>query len=633
VKARRAPFTLAIDRGTCGLKSPGSCTSVRLSIAITTQKGGFVAGGRLTISHKFVAVLAVLAPLIVAVAVAGVVGLGSMKHEFDGVFADNIHTSQVSTSLGAQLARADDIALRLAAPTDPGERASLFRTLDQSVVPAVDTGLSELQALHAHDPLSEREKVERLDDGWSEFLTLRDQGAFNKSRPTFAGPNGSDALTDHLAAIFDPFRTIIQSEANLEATQAGQSYTHAVQTYDTSRMVIWSIAILACLLGIGAMLLLTRNVVPRIKRYSRFASSVATGDLSVRLNSRGSDELATLGRTLDEMVARREFVDTLQVIETEDGGRDLLRRQVQRSVPGASVVILNRNNSDDRLEAATPLEEASPLHQTLAGATPRSCMAVLFARAHTEDPDGDPLTRCQVCGMTGRKTRCEPLLAGGEVIGSLLLEHDAPLEEQQTEAIRDSVSQAAPVLANLRNLALAEYRASTDSLTGLPNQRAVKDTVKRMAAQAARASTPLSAIMFDLDHFKQVNDTFGHGRGDDVLAAVGAVLTDAVRASDFAGRSGGEEFTVLLPDTDTDAAQSVAEKIRAMIAKISVDGVDRSITASLGLASIPEHAGGGDQLVRSADRALYAAKSNGRNRVETASLNSSNAVTPEPVIA
>jgi diguanylate cyclase (GGDEF)-like protein len=592
-----------------------------------------VARVRLTISQKFFAVLAVLAPLIVAVALAGAAGLGSMKSEFDGVFADNIHTSQVSTSLGEDLARADAIALRLAAATDPGERHRLFGILDQSVVPAVESGLSELRVLHAKDPVAERARIERLSRGWSQFVALRDTGALNIQRSVAGGRQGSDHLTDQLAEIFDPFSAIIRGEAALEITQAGTAYARAVQTYDTSRLVIWAIAIGACGLGIGSMFLLTGNVVPRIRRYSQFASAVAAGDLSVRLASRGSDELATLGRTLDEMVERREFVDILQVTDSEAVAQDLLKRQVERSVPGSSVVILNRNNSDDRLEATTSVPEASPLKQSLTGAKPRSCMAVLFARSHSEDPDHEPLSRCEVCGKTGRRTTCEPLLVGGEVIGSVLLEHSQPLQEQQTAAVRDSVAQAAPVLANLRNLALAEFRASTDGLTALSNQRAVKDMVKRMAAQTSRALAPLSAIMLDLDHFKKINDSFGHGRGDDVLAAVGAVLSGTVRTSDFVGRNGGEEFIVLLPETDAEAALAVAEKIRGAIAEISVAGVERAITASLGIATIPQHAADGDQLVRSADRALYLAKTNGRNRVETATVNSRGEPEHAPVSA
>jgi diguanylate cyclase (GGDEF)-like protein len=592
-----------------------------------------VARVRFTISHKFLVVLAVLAPLILAVAFAGVEGLGSMKGEFDRVFADNIHTSQISTSLGDDFARADEIGLRLAAVTDPGERRDLFVTLDRTVVPAVETRLSELRALHTHDQAAERVRVQRLAQGWAQFVALRDSGALNMQSAAAAHDHGHDSLTDRLIAIFEPLSAITQSEATLEADQAGDAYAQAAHTYDRSRLVIWSIAICACVLGLGSMLLLARNVVPRIRRYSRFASVVASGDLSVRVASRGSDELAMLARTLNEMVERREFVDTLQVTDTEEVAHDLLKRQVQRSVPGSSAIILNRNNSDDRLEATTVLPEDSPLKASLSGAKPRSCMAVRFARSHSEDPDHEPLSRCDVCGQTGRRTTCEPLLVGGEVIGSVLLQHPEPLDEQQTAAVRDSVSQAAPILANLRDLAVAQFRASTDGLTALPNQRAVKDTVRRMVAQTSRALAPLSAIMFDLDHFKQINDSYGHDRGDDVLAAVGAVLAESVRASDFVGRNGGEEFIVLLPATDTEAALVVAEKIRAAISGISVTGVDRAITASLGVATIPQHASDGDQLVRAADRALYLAKTNGRNRVEAGNATARGTLEETPISA
>ncbi len=230
----------------------------------------------------------------------------------------------------------------------------------------------------------------------------------------------------------------------------------------------------------------------------------------------------------------------------------------------------------------------------------------------------EPLTRCDVCGKTGRRATCEPLLVGGEVIGSVLVEHSEPLSELETMALRESVAQAAPVLANLRNLALAEFRASTDGLTGLRNKRAIKDTIKRIVAQASRSLKPLSAIVLDLDRFKEINDSFGHERGDDVLAAVGAVLSGTVRTSDFVGRDGGEEFIVLLPDTGTRQAAIAAEKIRVAVAAIAVTGVERNITASLGIATISEHASDGDQLVRNADDARYVAKTNGRNRVEIA---------------
>jgi diguanylate cyclase (GGDEF)-like protein len=139
-----------------------------------------------------------------------------------------------------------------------------------------------------------------------------------------------------------------------------------------------------------------------------------------------------------------------------------------------------------------------------------------------------------------------------------------------------------------------------------------------MAAHASRAASPLSAVLLDLDHFKQINDTYGHAAGDDVLAAVGTTLKASLRASDFVGRYGGEEFVVLLPDTGYAEGEAIAEKIRGAIAAITVSGVSRPITASIGFAIFPDNAHDSVMLLRNADRALYSAKSNGRNRVEAA---------------
>jgi diguanylate cyclase (GGDEF)-like protein len=230
-----------------------------------------------------------------------------------------------------------------------------------------------------------------------------------------------------------------------------------------------------------------------------------------------------------------------------------------------------------------------------------------------------------VCGKSERLTTCNPLLVGGEVIGSVLVNHEEPLDPRGEVRVRDSVSQAAPVLGNLRNLEIAERRAATDALTGLPNARAVRDTAKRMVAHANRSESPLAVALLDLDHFKGINDTYGHGAGDEVLAIAAEVMRTSLRESDFVGRYGGEEFLLLLPDSDVDDAVVLLEKLREAIAQISVISVDRAITASIGVASLPEDGSDSDSLIRTADRALYAAKSNGRNRIETA-----NAIVADP---
>jgi diguanylate cyclase (GGDEF)-like protein len=237
-----------------------------------------------------------------------------------------------------------------------------------------------------------------------------------------------------------------------------------------------------------------------------------------------------------------------------------------------------------------------------------------------------------VCASCPGATSCVPLTVGGEVIGSVLLNRPGAYAEAEEEQIRESVAQAAPVLANLRNLAVAEIRAATDGLTGLPNQRAAADTLKRMFALAITTGSPLALLFLDLDHFKQINDQRGHAVGDQVLANVGAVLRTVLRGRDFAARNGGEEFAVLLPDTEIAPALAIAERIRTAIAAISLPGTDVSVTTSIGVSGFPDHADALDKLERLADAALYLAKRLGRNRVELAEPMAGNAPAglPEP---
>jgi diguanylate cyclase (GGDEF)-like protein len=270
------------------------------------------------------------------------------------------------------------------------------------------------------------------------------------------------------------------------------------------------------------------------------------------------------------------------------------------------------------LEAVTPIEPDGRLAQALVAAQPRSCLAVRLGRTHCEQRGDDALLACELCDQAARSTICEPLLVGGKVIGSLLVTHERDLDAHERRTISETVGYAAPVLANLRNLAIAERRAYTDSLTALPNRRALEDTFKLMLAQAGRLGTPLAAMLIDLDHFKQVNDTYGHDCGDEVLALLATVLSESVRSSDFVARMGGEEFVVLLPATDPPAARNVAEAIAARLASTHVAKIGRAVTASFGVAGYPEHGLDGETLLRCADRALYQAKQDGRNCVRLA---------------
>jgi diguanylate cyclase (GGDEF)-like protein len=328
-------------------------------------------------------------------------------------------------------------------------------------------------------------------------------------------------------------------------------------------------------------------------------------------------EAARTAAERDYHETQREFTEIMQITRDEDEAYRLLKRHLQRSLPSSDVLVLNRNNSHDRLEPMTEIADDSALAAALRSAEPDSCLAVRLGKPHERSDDQEPLLTCELCGAANGYSTCVPSLVGGEVIGSVLVQHPLPFDAADRRRIEESMTQASPVLANLRNLALSQTRALTDGLTGLPNRRSIDDTLKRMAAHAERTSTSLGTVLVDLDRFKQINDLCGHEKGDEVLAAVGAVITDTLRASDFAGRFGGEEFILLLPDTDRAGAVAVAEKLRLAIAAIEVAGVSGPITVSLGVAAVPEDAAEPTLLIRAADRALYLAKAHGRNRVET----------------
>ena len=173
------------------------------------------------------------------------------------------------------------------------------------------------------------------------------------------------------------------------------------------------------------------------------------------------------------------------------------------------------------------------------------------------------------------------------------------------------------------NRALSEL-SSRDALTGLYNRWYVIEKIDREINRSLRHGSPMSLLMIDIDHFKQINDAFGHLVGDEVLRSVGQVLKESCRIYDVPGRYGGEEFCVLLPETRIGNTASVAERIRGRLANSEMHCGDRSfvVTASIGISGLDdlrltERSLSPTTLIDRADRALYLAKSHGRNCVET----------------
>lgn len=187
----------------------------------------------------------------------------------------------------------------------------------------------------------------------------------------------------------------------------------------------------------------------------------------------------------------------------------------------------------------------------------------------------------------------------------------------RTKALQDELRMKNKQLEEL--LGRVEYMAITDALTGLYNRRRFHAVLLKEFERSKRYGTPFSLIMLDIDHFKEVNDDYGHNAGDTVLKEVSNILVKSIREIDTASRFGGEEFMVVLPNTEKENARIVAERMRVGIELHRLQEVDRMITVSIGVAGLPDPGiANEDKLIRCADYALYCAKQNGRNRIETA---------------
>jgi two-component system cell cycle response regulator len=212
-----------------------------------------------------------------------------------------------------------------------------------------------------------------------------------------------------------------------------------------------------------------------------------------------------------------------------------------------------------------------------------------------------------------------PLVRGEQVLGTVTLvsSRAKAYPAAAREMLRVISHQIGVSLQNARMYQSMEERATTDGLTGLTNHRAFQERLEQLHALAERTGQKFSIILTDIDHFKSVNDTYGHPVGDAVLKRVAAIFTQRARKVDIVARYGGEEFVIVLPDTDSEGAAVFANRLREEIAAqmITSDNGSFSITLSLGVAAYPSDGHDRHELIERADQALYYCKEHGRNRV------------------
>jgi diguanylate cyclase (GGDEF)-like protein len=217
-----------------------------------------------------------------------------------------------------------------------------------------------------------------------------------------------------------------------------------------------------------------------------------------------------------------------------------------------------------------------------------------------------------------------PMIVDGDAIGAVAVEYEEARHyaERDLERLKVLVLFVSPAFRNAVEFGEVKQLSLTDTLTGLPNRRSTERVLASTVAVAERTGSPFAVAVADVDHFKRFNDRHGHDAGDLVLQTVARVIREGVRPGDHAGRWGGEEFLVVLPNTALEDAARVIERIRRSVEQVEVDWEGRalSVTLSAGVTAYPELIRNGAAAVASADAALYKAKRGGRNAVALADM-------------
>jgi len=293
-------------------------------------------------------------------------------------------------------------------------------------------------------------------------------------------------------------------------------------------------------------------------------------------------------------------------------------KSFSRLLPASSGCLYMFNNSRNHVEAVSSW--GSPVQDDFS--QPEACCSLRSGQPRWRRPDISEIHCAHFNSTAPQRYHCRPIVAYGNTIGLLYLQCDT--DELVTDvnnhmdAVRQLIQITALAIATLNLRAKLENQSIRDSLTGLFNRHFMQISLEREMTRAKRRKQIMAVLMLDADHFKQFNDLNGHAAGDAVLKAFAEIFQSNIRSEDIACRYGGEEFTVILPDTTVKGACDRAESILTAISSLQITAGHQSFSGfsiSVGVAFYPGDGETADQLLQHADAALYDAKHNGRNQV------------------
>jgi len=337
---------------------------------------------------------------------------------------------------------------------------------------------------------------------------------------------------------------------------------------------------------------------------------------------RVNDDLARSVQALEETARETELMtacrNELQLCVEVQQVYTTAARSFSRLLPDSSGCLFMINNSRNHVEAVSSW--GVPSHDDFS--QPELCCALRSGQPRWRQPGVSEIHCSHFASEAPERYHCRPIVAYGNTIGLLYVE--CPSAEavarvnEHMDAMRQLIQITALAIATLNLRAKLENQSIRDSLTGLFNRHFMQISLEREMTRARRRKQIMAVLMLDADHFKRFNDTHGHAAGDAVLKAFADIFVSNIRSEDIACRYGGEEFTIILPDTTVKGACDRAESILTAISDLRVTAGRQTfdgLTVSIGLAFFPGDGETADELLQHADAALYDAKRNGRNQL------------------
>jgi diguanylate cyclase (GGDEF)-like protein len=398
-----------------------------------------------------------------------------------------------------------------------------------------------------------------------------------------------------------------------------------------------SLAVLLAAMLVFLTRLVTRLIVAPVMQLIRASEQVGRGDFAPVLPPVVDNEFGVLSRSFFQMITalRREreeiaslnrFSEAVTQCTSELEVYDLLLHSLKERFQPLQVIIFKLNQAENYLEVAATL---APLPQEMGDSPgidePHNCKAVRTGQPFAvNDVQVKSVCPSKFALPSEGSYFCGPLIAGGIIIGSVRMEAARDLWTPERQRLVESyLGGSASALSNLRLLDRMKQQANIDVLTGLYNRRFLEDYTRKLLAIARRRERPMGLIMMDLDHFKSFNDLYGHEIGDRILRHFAKAVMGSMRETNLASRYGGEEFIVILPDTDVQSSTQVAERIRKtvmmMVVPSNAEKPLPQLTVSMGVAAYPLHGQTLEEVIKASDKALYESKRRGRNRVTAAS--------------